>query len=110
MKFLTELTIVINIITICIMAVALFYKFENPKHKAAYGYVIAGGFVSYIIALSLYILLSVILNHNFAVLFLILCVASPFVIGKLVKYETLKIYTFIQMLFFFASLLVLFVN
>jgi hypothetical protein len=41
-------------------------------------------------------------------LILFLCVISPFVIGKLVRYETLKKYTIIQIAFYIVSLITLF--
>jgi len=107
MNIITFITIIMNIVAILVLCAGLFHKFENPKNKAIYGYVIAAGMIPYMLALSIYIISDIIVNRNFWSIFLILCAISPFIIGKLVKYETLKIYTFIQILCFGASLAVL---
>ena len=107
MNIITLITIILNIVAVLILCAGLFHKFENPKNKAVYGYVIAGGMIPYMLALSIYVVADIIVNRNFWSIFLILCVISPFIIGKLVKYETLKIYTFIQILCFCVSLAVL---
>jgi hypothetical protein len=107
MNIITLITIILNIVAILVLCAGLFHKFENPKNKAVYGYVIAGGMIPYMLALSIYVISDIIVNRNFWSIFLILCVISPFIIGKLVKYETLKIYTLIQILCFCASLAVL---
>lgn len=107
MNIITLITIILNIVAVLILCAGLFHKFENPKNKAVYGYVIAGGMIPYMLALSIYVVADIIVNRNFWSILLILCVISPFIIGKLVKYETLKIYTFIQILCFCASLAVL---
>ncbi len=102
--------IIINIIAIIILSVGLFYNFENPKHKAIYGYIITGSFFLYILFLSLIAILLIILKQSTYSLILLLCVISPFVIGKLVKYKTLKIYTIIQIMCFILSLITLYIN
>lgn len=107
MNIITLITIILNIVAILVLCAGLFHKFENPKNKAVYGYVIAGGMIPYMLALSIYVISDIIVNRNFWSIFLILCVISPFIIGKLVKYETLKIYTLIQILCFCTSLAVL---
>ena len=107
MNIITLITIILNIVAILVLCAGLFHKFENPKNKAVYGYVIAGGMIPYMLALSIYVISDIIVNRNFWSIFLILCVISPFIIGKLVKYETLKIYALIQILCFCASLAVL---
>ena len=107
MSIITTTTIVLNILAILVLCVGLFFKIENPKSKAVYGYAIAGGMIPYMLALSIYVIVDIIINRNFWSILLILCVISPFIIGKLVKYETLKKYTFIQILCFCASLAVL---
>lgn len=107
MNIITLITIILNIIAILVLCIGLFVKFENPKNKAVYGYVIAGGMIPYMLALSIFVVADVIINHHFWSVLLFLCVISPFVIGRLVKFETLKIYTIIQILCFCASLVVL---
>jgi hypothetical protein len=98
------LAIIVNIASIIILAIGLFHNFEQPKSKAVYGYSIAGCFISYIIMLSLVGIYGLIRTHNFYSLILLLCVISPFIIGKLVKFETLKKYTVIQIICFIISL------
>ena len=107
MNIITLITIILNIVAILVLCAGLFHKFENPKNKAVYGYVIAGGMIPHMLALSIYVISDIIVNRNFWSILLILCVISPFIIGKLVKYETLKIYTLIQILCFCTSLAVL---
>ena len=107
MSIITTATIVLNILAILVLCIGLFFRIENPKSKAVYGYAIAGGMIPYMLALSIYVLADVIINRHFWSILLILCVISPFIIGKLVRYETLKKYTFIQILCFCVSLVVL---
>ena len=107
MSIITTATIVLNILAILVLCIGLFFRIENPKSKAVYGYAIAGGMIPYMLALSIYVLADVIINRHFWSILLILCVISPFIIGKLVRYETLKKYTFIQSLCFCVSLVVL---
>jgi len=97
------ITLIFNLLTILILLFGLFYQFENPKNKAVYGYVMAGGMIPYLILLSLYILLELAYKNSYSSAILILCILSPFVIGKLVTYETLKKYTFIQIICFSIS-------
>ena len=110
MLILAILTILMNIAAIAVLAAGLFCKFENPKHKAIYGYSIAGSTLPYLFLLSALILTEVILHGNLKFSCLLLCVISPFIIGKIVRYETLKKYTFIQILCYCASLAVLVVK
>ena len=110
MNIISIITLITNILAILVLCVGLFFKIENPKGKAIYGYVIAGGMIPYMLALSIYVLADMIINCHYWSILLILCVISPFIIGKLVRYETLKKYTLIQILCFCASLVVLCIN
>jgi len=107
MNIIALLALICNIWAILVLCVGLFFKIENPKSKAVYGYVIASGMIPYMLALSIFAFYGAFVGHNFWSLLLILCVISPFVIGKLVRYETLKKYTVIQILCFCVSLVVL---
>ena len=107
MNIITLTTIIFNIAAIIVLFAGLFYKFENPKIKAVYGYSIAGSMILYMLSLCVYIAADVIIGHNFLSALLLLCVISPFVIGRLVKYETLKKYTVIQIMCFLVSFIVL---
>lgn len=89
------------------LSVGLFHKFENPKNKAAYGYILAGGMISYMLSLSIYIVADAIIKQNYWTSLLVFCVISPFVIGKVVKYNTLKIYTVVQIICFLISLAII---
>ena len=85
MNIITLITIILNIVAVLVLCAGLFHKFENPKNKAVYGYVIAGGMIPYMLALSIYVMTDVIISRNFWSILLILCVISTFIIGKLVK-------------------------
>ena len=99
--------IVINIIAIIVLSAGLFHKFEHPKHKAIFGYTVAGSMILYIAFLGLIAIYEILVNRNLYGASLILCVISPFIIGKLVKYETLKKYTVAQIICFIVSLVTL---
>ena len=103
MHIVTGLGIIANILAILVLIVGLFYNFEQPKIKAVYGYSIAACFIPYLVLLTII----GIVNHNFYSLILFFCVVSPFIIGKLVKYETLKKYTIVQIFCFVISLVTL---
>ncbi len=96
--------IIVNIVAIIVLSAGLFHKFEHPKHKAIFGYTVAGSMILYIALLGLIAMYELFVNRGLYGIILFLCVISPFVIGKLVKYNTLKQYTVIQILFFILSL------
>lgn len=96
--------LILNIIAIAVLSFGLFHQFENPKNKATYGYFLAAGMIPYLIVTALVMLVQIFLKHNLIFILLLICLASPFVIGKLVKYQTLKKYTVIQILCFCISL------
>jgi hypothetical protein len=110
MRIITQIAIIINILSVILLSIGFFHNFEQPKTKAVYGYSIAGCMLAYIVALSLITIYGIAVSHNLYSAFLFLCVISPFVIGKLVKYETLKKYTFIQIMCFVISLLILLIK
>ena len=87
--------------------IGFFYNFKQPKNKAIYGYFITGCIILYIIALSLALIYGVFKKHYLYSLILFLCIISHFIIGKLVKYETLKKYTIIQTTCYVVSLITL---
>ena len=99
--------IIVNILSIIILSVGIFYNFENPRGKAIYGYFVVGSMLLYIISLCFAVIYGLFMKHNFYSYILILCVISPFIIGKLVKYETLKKYTIAQVACFIVSLAIL---
>ena len=107
MHLIIPLAILVNIVAIVGLLIGIFYNFTKPQNKAIFGYTIVGSLILYIILLSLIGIREWILNPNLYCLVLTLCVISPFVIGKLVKYETLKKYTVIQIIFFIVSLVIL---
>ena len=45
--------IIVNILSIIMFLIGLFYNFKQPKNKAIYGYLIAGCMLLYIITMSL---------------------------------------------------------
>lgn len=89
------------------LTIGLFYNFKNPKHKAVFGYYVVGSLIMYILMISAVLVYKLAVKPDLYCLLLFLCVISPFVIGKLVKYETLKPYTAAQIMCFAASLFAL---
>ena len=107
MRIVLLLAIIINILSIIVLSIGLFHKFEHPKNKANYGYFIAGCMLMYILMLSFAAIYGLIIHHYLYCIVLFLCVISPFVIGKFVKHETLAKYTIAQIMCFIVSLIVL---
>jgi len=102
---------VINILSIIVMSIGLFHEFKNPKHKAIFGYTITAIMIMYMILLGIISIYALFVNHNLLYsLILFLCVISPFIIGKFVKYETLKKYTATQIMCYVVSLTTLLLN
>ena len=108
MRIVLISAIIVNILSIIMFLIGLFYNFKLPKNKAMYGYLIAGCMILYIITLSLVLIHGFWVRHFLYSFVLFLCLISHFIIGKLVKYETLKKYTIIQILCYFVSLITLF--
>ena len=111
MYIVKALTICINIAVIISLLIGLFYSFKLPKHKAIFGYTVAGCMIFYLAVLCLILIYGLIVKPDFYCFILFLCLISPFIIGKLVKYETVKKYTIIQIICFmvsFAALLIKF--
>jgi len=102
--------IVVNIISVIVLLIGLFYNFKQPKNKALFGYLIAECIILYIITLSLALIYGFFGKHFLYSFILFLCIISHFVIGKLVKYETLKKYTTAQIMFYVLSLITLLSN
>ncbi|MBO6256452.1 hypothetical protein J6N69_00245 [bacterium] len=107
MHIVMILAIIINILAILMLSVGLFHNFQQPKNKAIYGYALAGSLIAYLAAISVVAIYGLMIKHNFYCSILFLCVISPFVIGKLIKYETLKKYTLTQIICFIISLIIL---
>ncbi len=99
--------IIVNILSIIVLLIGLFHSFEHPKHKANFGYIVAASMIMYILLLGIIAISELIANHNLYSLILFLCAISPFIIGKFVNYNSLKIYTTIQILCFLPSLIIL---
>lgn len=110
MYLIIHLTIFVNIIAIVGLLIGLFYNFVQPKEKAIFGYFVVGSMLAYIILMCLVAIRRLIVNPDLWCLILALCIISPFVVGKLVRYETLKKYTIIQILFFLVSLVILLIK
>ena len=102
--------IIVNIISVIMLLLGLFHNFKQPKNKAIYGYLIAGCMLLYIITISLASIYGLFGKHYFYSLVLFLCVISHFIIGKLVKYETLKKYTIAQIMCYVVSLITMLMN
>lgn len=107
MSIMISTAIIANIAFIIILSVGLFYNFKLPKNKATFGYSFAGSMILCIISLSLVAIYCLFARKILYAFILILCIVSPFIIGKLVKYETLKKYTVAQIICFVVSLVIL---
>ena len=101
---------IVNILSIIMLPIGLFYNFKQPKSKAMYGYLIAGCILLYIVTLSIASIYGLFVKHYLYSLVLFLCIISHFIIGKLVKYETLTKYTVAQIMCYVVSLITLFIN
>lgn len=110
MHIAVMLAIISNILLIVVLSVALIYGFEQPKFKAAYGYVLAGSMLAYLLLSGFVSVYGLLANRNPYALVLLLCMISPFVIGRFVSYETLKKYTVVQIMCFVVSLTALFLK
>ena len=107
MKILMYLTLFFNISCILVLIYGLFANFANPKHKAVYGYTIAGTMLPLLLMLSLIAIKEMIFANFIMALLFIISILSPFIIGKFVTYKTLKGYTVLQILFFCMSFIIL---
>ena len=96
--------IIVNILSIIMFLIGLFYNFKQPKNKAIYGYLVVVCVILYIITLSMTLIYDFFVKHYLYSFILFLCIVSPFVIGKFVKYDTLKKYTILQIMFFIVSM------
>ena len=99
--------LIVNILSVIMLLVGLFYNFKQPKNKAKYGYLIAGCLILYMVTLGVTLIYGLFENYYLYSFVLFLCIGSHFVIGKLVKYETLKKYTIVQIMFYCVSLVTL---
>lgn len=99
--------IIVNILSILILSIGLFYNFKQPKNKAVYGYLVTGCMLLYIIMIGLALVYGFLKKHYLYSIILFLCVISHFIIGKLVQHETLKKYTTAQIMFYAISLITL---
>lgn len=99
--------IIVNILSVIMLLTGLFYNFRQPKNRAIFGYIIAGCMITYIVTLSLALIYDFFEKHYLYGLVLFLCIISHFIIGKLVKYETLKKYTSVQIMCYVVSLITL---
>ena len=102
--------IIVNILSVLMLLTGLLYNFKQPKNKAIFGYLIVGCMLLYIITLSLALAYGLFGKHYIYSFVLFLCIISHFVIGKLVKFETLKKYTAIQIMCYVVSLITLLLN
>ena len=108
MYLIIPFTIFANILTIVGLSIGLFYNFTQPKNKAIFGYSFVGCMIVYLVLLMLVVIRRWVSNPDLWCVVLTLCIISPFIIGKLVKYETLKKYTCIQTIVFIVGLITLF--
>ncbi len=102
--------IIVNILSIIMLLIGLFYNFKQPKNKAIYGYSITGCMIFYILTIGVALIYGFFAKHYLSNFVLFLCIISHFIIGKLVKYETLKKYTTVQIMCYVVSLVTLLLN
>jgi hypothetical protein len=102
--------IIVNILSVIMLLIGLLYNFKQPKNKALYGYLLAGSMLLYIITISLALIYGFFEKYYLYSIVLFLCIISHFVLGQLVKHETLKKYTIVQIMCYIVSLFTLFTN
>ena len=110
MRVVLVLAVIINILAILMLLFGLFYNFKQPKSKAVFGYMIALCIFLYILTLGLALIYGGFKGNYLYSFILFLCIISHFAIGKLVRYETLKKYTVIQIMCYGVSLITLSLN
>ena len=110
MSVVLTLAVIVNILSIIMLAVGLVYNFDQPKIKAMYGYLIAGCMLLYILMLGMVLIYGLFVKHYLFSLILFLCIISHFIIGKFVTYETLKKYTVTQIMCYVVSLITILLN
>ena len=107
MYIILTAAIFVNVLLVTMLSIGLFYKFENPKNKAMFGYTVVASLLIYILLLGIIAIYKLFAEYNLYSLILFLCVVLPFIIGKLVNYNSLKKYTIIQILCCLVSLIIL---
>ena len=107
MHIVLILAIIVNILSVILLSIGFFYNFKQPKNKAFFGYLIVGSMFLYVVTLSLASIYCIFENHYLCGFVLFLCVCSNFIIGRLVKYETVKKYTVAQIACYVVSLITL---
>ena len=110
MRIVLISAIIVNILSVIVLLIGLLYNFKQPKNKAVYGYLMTGCIFLYIITLGLALTCGFLKKHYLYSIVLFLCIISHFIIGKLVKYETLKKYTTAQIMCYVVSLIALLLN
>jgi len=106
MSGLIKLTVIINVIQIILFIIAtfaLFYKNTLPKTKADIATINAVTLLLYCICF-LILFIAGFLKDDLRYLFSVIFILMPFVIGKFVRYQTLKKYSILQLLMFCISL------
>lgn len=105
MKTLGIMAFLLNLTAIFVLSTGIIYKFKTPKTKAYFGYCLVGSLLLYLISLLVLMTADLIFKQNFKALYLMIFIIAPFIIGKLVKYETLKKYTLVQIFCYCVSLI-----
>ena len=110
MQLMTNIAIIINIITIIFFSAAEVFIFKpdtQPKIKAKYAVFMGVDLGIYVTSLFVILVLGV-LNGEYKYTILLLWIAAPFVLGHFAQYKTLKLYAMLQILAFCLSLVLLF--
>ena len=109
MSFVLNSAIVINAITILIFLTAYIFEFHysvNPKLKAICGLYSTVAMLLYLLSLIITVFYHIYYANAFGML-LLPFIFMPFLIGRVVRYETLKKYTILQILCFIFSFVIL---
>ncbi|MCQ2957658.1 MAG: hypothetical protein MJ180_02020 [Candidatus Gastranaerophilales bacterium] len=110
MKLFLISLIFINIIMLAILIIGYIFEFKkdiNPKHKASIGVLMAIFMALYITGFGIFGIINLFINKILLAFLMFFFIALPFVIGYLVKYDTLKKYSIWQIICFLSSLAVL---
>lgn len=81
----------------------IFYKKNSPRLVAAYALLLTIFLIIYFLLIAAIVLYGII-KHQYLTLLLSVFIALPFVLGKKATYETLNLYSNLQLLSLFISL------
>ena len=107
MQVLYIIAIIMNTLTILFFSLGLAFKIKNIKPNVMLGYLIAFGLLICIILNIVICLLNIYFSKYLNSFILVILSIIPFIIGYKVKFETLRLYTVLQILNLLINLSIL---